>query len=296
MDSREEEGAQRLARCHGNAIEAYRALARSTRNGAIEESWELVLVYTGDSDSLGNPAFVTRSPGDPSAVVRRVTSFFAERRAPWILLSLPEATGSMAPAARAAGLRDEGDFPGMLLDPLPRSVPPEPPGFSVRPVVSLAGLEDLQRTGAKAYGSTYSPPDPAWLETPGLTLYVGYHEGQPVATGALIVAQRIAGIAYIGTAPEFRRRGFAEAIVRRAAHEGRTRGCEAAYLWSTPSGRGVYERLGFRRILDYHLWSAPHSPLTSAVRPAPRPVARGPAPTGGGSPSSPSAVGTDRSS
>jgi GNAT superfamily N-acetyltransferase len=264
--------AELLARCHANTLEDYRAFARATRNGAIEESSELALIFTGDSDSMGNPAFVTRRPDDPVAVVRRAESFFGARKAPWMLLTFPEATEPMRPAARAAGLRDEGDFPGMILHPLPGSEPAAPSGFSVRPAESMAELEALERTGAKAYGKEYSPPESEWLGTPGVTLYVGYLEDDPVSIGALIVAHRVAGIAYIGTAPEHRRRGFAEGIVWRAVRDGRALGCDAAYLWATPMGRGVYERMGFRRILDYHIWTAPHSPLPEAIRRAKRPA------------------------
>jgi N-acetylglutamate synthase-like GNAT family acetyltransferase len=97
-------------------------------------------------------------------------------------------------------------------------------------------------------------------------MYLGYDGEEPVSLAALIVAHRIGGIAYVGTVPEARRRGFAEGVVWRAIADARQFSCDAAYLWATPMGRAVYEGMGFRRILDYRIWSAPHSPLPAAIR------------------------------
>jgi len=255
-----------VARCHANTVEDYRAFARVSRSGAIEEVPGLVLISTGDSDSMGNPAFVTHVPSDPDGLIRRVTEFFEGRRLPWILIAFPEAADALRDPARAAGLRDEGAFPGMVLRPLPSRPSPLPEGFRVHRVETPPELEALERTGSSAYGKEYVPPDGDWLSAPGVSLYLGYRGKTPVSLGALIVAHRIAGIAYVGTVPDQRRQGFAEAIVRRAIADGRASGCDAAYLWATPMGRTVYERMGFRRLLDYQIWSAPHSPMPAAIR------------------------------
>ena len=88
----------------------------------------------------------------------------------------------------------------------------------------------------------------------------------------MIVAYGLAGVAYIGTVPEARRRGFAQALVGRILSDGRGQGCEAAYLWATPMGYGVYARMGFERILDYEIWSSPGNPLPPSIRgPSPGP-------------------------
>lgn len=255
-----------VPRCHANTVEDYRAFARVCRDGAIEEVPGLVLISTGDSDSMGNPAFVTRAPEDPAGTIRRVGAFFAARRLPWILIAFPAATEALRGAAVDAGLRDEGAFPGMVLHPLPPRPPALPKGFRVRRVDTLEQLEAMERTGSAVYGKPYLPPDPEWLRAPGVNLYLGYRGATPVSLGALIVAHRVAGIAYIGTLPEARRHGFAEAIVWRAVADGRASGCDAAYLWATPMGQSVYAGMGFRRLLDYHIWSAPHSPMPEAIR------------------------------
>ena len=257
---------QLLVRCHANSIEDYRAFARGSTGGAIEEGPGFAFISTAARDSMGNPAFVTERPRDPGALVRRAHRFFAERRAPWILIAFPGLRNALSAAAAAAGLRDEGDFPGMVLDPIPARTPPLPVGFRVERATTPRQLEAIERTGAKAYGMPYSPPDNRWLDSPALGLYLGRYRGAPASLGALIVAHSVAGIAYIGTIERFRRRGFAEAVVWRILADGRARGCDGGYLWATPMGRPVYEKMGFRRLVDYHIWSCPEDPLPRSIR------------------------------
>jgi GNAT superfamily N-acetyltransferase len=259
-------GTRLIARCHANAIDDYRAFARYSVGGAVEEGPGLVLISSAAADSMGNPAFVTRPPQDPAALVGRATSFFRAHHVPWILITFPEATDAMTPSASAAGLRDQGAFPGMVLDPIPERIPPPPTDFLVERATTLDQLELIERTGAKAYGKPYSAPDEGWLRSPEMSLYLGRYRGEPVSLGALIVAHEVAGVAYIGTVDGFRRRGFAEAVVWQLVAEGRQRGCDVSYLWATPMGRTVYEGMGFRRLLDYHIWSSPGDPLPAGIR------------------------------
>lgn len=255
-----------LARCHANTLEDYRVFARSTEGGAIEEFPGVLLVCTSGEDSLENLAIVTEPPTEPKHVLERARSFFQSRRRPWSFLAFPGAAEPMQPALSNASFQDEGTFPGMLLRPLPVRTPAPPDGFRVERAETLEELDRLERTASQAYGVPYGRPDPRWLRQPGLALYLGYVHDVPVAHGALIVAHGVAGVAYIGTVPEHRRRGFAEAIVWRIVSDGRAHGCDAAYLWATPLGRTVYARMGFEEVVEYRIWSAPGSPLPSGIR------------------------------
>ncbi len=182
-----------IARCHANTVEDYRAFARGSEGGSIEEGPGFAFISTAARDSMGNPAFVTVPPKDPAALVQRAAAFFAAHRVPWILIAFPEAADAMTPPAASAGLQDEGEFPGMVLDPIPDLVPPPPEGFRVERATTPEELEVIERTGAKAYGMPYSAPDDRWLDSPQLHLYLGRYRGEPVSLGALIVAARRRG-------------------------------------------------------------------------------------------------------
>jgi GNAT superfamily N-acetyltransferase len=255
-----------LARCHANTLEDYRVFARSTDGGAIEEFPGLLLVCTGGENSLENLAIVTERPTDPTYVLGRALTFFRTHRRPWSLLAFPEAVDAMRPVLSDASFRDEGEFPGMVLAPIPDRAPAPPDGFRVHRADTLEELDRLEHVASRAYDSPFGGADVRWLSHPGVSLYLGYYHEEPVANGALIVAHGVAGVAYIGTVPRYRRRGFAEAVVWRIVQDGRAAGCEAAYLWATPLGRTVYARMGFDEVVDYRIWSAPGSPLPSSIR------------------------------
>jgi GNAT superfamily N-acetyltransferase len=154
----------------------------------------------------------------------------------------------------------------MLLRPIPAKIPALPSGLRIEKAETMDQLEALEHAAARAYGIGYTDPDARWLRNPGVSLYVGYHGKEVVAHGLLVEAHGVAGVGYIGTVPEWRRRGFAAAMVWRIVSDGREAGCDAAYLWTTPLGHNVYAKIGFERILDYEIWSAPGTPLPPAIR------------------------------
>jgi GNAT superfamily N-acetyltransferase len=258
--------AELVARCHANALEDYRVFGRASSGGVVEERPGLVLVCTTSDDSLENVAFITEPPDDPVSVLDRARAFFRSVHRPWCVILFPEVRETMRAALSAAGFVDEGRFPGMILQPIPAHAPPAPAGLRIEKAETLEQLEAIEHAAARAYGVKYSGPDPRWLKSPGLSLYVGFQGNEPVVHGLLVVAQGVAGVGYIGTVPEWRRRGYAEAIVRRIVSDGRDQGCDAAYLWATPAGHNIYAKMGFERILDYEIWSAPGTPLPVSIR------------------------------
>lgn len=52
----------------------------------------------------------------------------------------------------------------------------------------------------------------------------------------------------------FGRRGFGEVMTRLAVFGAREEGCDASFLHSTAVGRPVYERIGYRHVVDIHMW------------------------------------------
>ncbi len=76
--------------------------------------------------------------------------------------------------------------------------------------------------------------------------YVAWLGSAPVATASLFFAAGVAGIYFVSTAPEFRRRGIGTAITHAALSEARDLSMRVAVLGSSPMGQSIYERLGFR--------------------------------------------------
>ncbi len=79
--------------------------------------------------------------------------------------------------------------------------------------------------------------------------------GQPAAVGLGVVEAGWVGIFCMGTAPAFRRRGAARAILRTLAIWGQLYGAEQVYLQvidSNRAARPLYERVGFVPLYHYH--------------------------------------------
>lgn len=247
-----------LARCLENTFERSRQAARGTDGRQIVEVDGLLLIAAERLPWITN-ATVTRMPADPAVTVRRAQAFFAERNLAWRLTAAGDVADAIAPAAEAAGLTPGERMPGMLLTPLAGEVPAVP-GLTIREVRDTADLDTFNATSGAGFGGgedlfrlLYQPQ---MLGRPGSTLYLGFLDGEPVATAVRITSHGIAGIGGVSTAPAARRRGVGEAITRRAALDGIADGCRASFLQSTEMGYSLYERMGYRHVIDFHTWES----------------------------------------
>ncbi len=91
---------------------------------------------------------------------------------------------------------------------------------------------------ALAFGADRSP----------LHLYVGYRNGQPVATNLLFNGGGVAGMFCIGTIPEARGHGFGTAITLKPLLDARAEGYRYGVLFSSDMGLPLYRKLGFREL------------------------------------------------
>lgn len=80
--------------------------------------------------------------------------------------------------------------------------------------------------------------------------FLGRVDGEPVATTTLFFTGDVAGVYFVCTRPDVRRRGIGAAITRAALDDAAAGGSRLAVLGSSPMGRRVYERLGFRHVCD----------------------------------------------
>jgi len=181
------------------------------------------------------------------------------------------------PADLSARLATRGvvfldDIPGMAMDLAnladPAQAPP-PAELEIQPVLDTHALDgflgvighgfpedwtDQTATELVAAGTAAVAVETGYREPNGVpTRWLGSVGGRPVATARLHTAVGVAGVYTVVTVVDARRRGYGEAMTRHALLAARDAGLRIATLQSSPAGRGVYERIGFREECRFRL-------------------------------------------
>lgn len=129
-----------------------------------------------------------------------------------------------------------------------------PPRLEIRRVCSAAELERFAGINA----ANWSPPDamvpefyrraaPALLAADSpLRFYVGYVDGEAVATAEATIGGGVVGLYNICTLAEWRGRGIGTALTRQPLLDARGKGLSTAILQAAADGVGIYRGLGFR--------------------------------------------------
>ncbi|MCI3222431.1 GNAT family N-acetyltransferase [Streptomyces sp. NP-1717] len=170
----------------------------------------------------------------------------------WVFEDLldEEALAGLAAAAGRVGLAYA--FPGVgmagNLLPLPEPSHPDLTFVRVRTEEHLRAYADLN---SRAYG--FPPADgrdgllgsTLWKER--VYAYLGMRDGVPVTCAGSVEAEGRLFVALVATDPAWERRGYGEAVTRKALYEGgRATGLSRATLHATAAGAPVYPRIGFR--------------------------------------------------
>jgi GNAT superfamily N-acetyltransferase len=89
----------------------------------------------------------------------------------------------------------------------------------------------------------------------GFTGYIGYKNGDPVTTTAVMIAAGVIGIYAVGTLPGYQRLGYAETIMRYAIERAREESAlERIALQSSQAGLPLYLKLGFRKVTEFQVF------------------------------------------
>jgi len=196
--------------------------------------------------------------------IRSAQRFFRSRNTGWSFW-LCEALLDRATARRlpdlfeGQGMSCVADTPGMEIEGIPacsRALPE----LDCRPATRPAILRDFCAIVAESFNvpidtaaRLYTDPG-AWSET--LRGWVGYERQMPVATAVTAAYAGVVGIYSVATHPARRRRGYAETVMRHAMADAQRRsGLTRFVLQSSPAGRSLYRKMGFRKISRFLVFS-----------------------------------------
>ncbi len=160
-----------------------------------------------------------------------------------------------------AGFTHGGSEPGMAVKLSELRKPAAVPGLEITRVEADDALATWEATLGRGFGE--GEKEARWVAEVYRRLgygdpwrhYLGLLDGDPVATTTVYLAAGAAGIYFVMTVPEARRRGIGAAITYAALQHADD--VEYGVLGSSPAGRSVYAGLGFREYstIDLYEWA-----------------------------------------
>jgi hypothetical protein len=186
---------------------------------------------------------------DEDAVVGALRDFYPAERGIVVFSAFPtwDLTG--------AGLALMG-HPPLMVRPAGGEAPPLPDGLEIRPVATAEEAAVFGSTIEEAYpmpGAAGSALTQAY-DTDALTLFNGYYGDRCVATGGVWNSEGVNDVGWISAMPETRRRGVGRAVTYAATLADPS---APSVLIASDDGVGVYERMGYMRLLRLTLWFRP---------------------------------------
>jgi len=152
------------------------------------------------------------------------------------------------------GFKYQKDWIAMAVDL--KTVPENfgiPEGMEIKEVLNLEGL----KTWTDVLVKSFEFPEIAvsykkyfinsGIQNPSFHYYLGIFNGDPVASAVLFEGEEAAGLFYIGTISEVRRKGIAKAMVYHILNEAKNKGYTISVLQASEMGYPLYKKIGFKK-------------------------------------------------
>jgi predicted GNAT family acetyltransferase len=242
---------------HANMVGAMTLIAGNVAGAVIRQTDDIAVLSSGLPFLLFNQVLVAGDEATPDALAAGV-GVMRDRGSPFVVNLRVGTDDAFAAVARELGLMPLSErpwMPGMAMHPVSGEPPVDTPGFEIRQASDGAGIEDHVRTAAVGFDMAEDVIRaivvPSLLDRDNVAVYVGYSNGEPVASGLGFRSGSTIGVYNISTVESHRGRGYGAAMTRRVVADGVEAGCDVAILQSSEMGFPIYERLGFRTVVEY---------------------------------------------
>jgi len=266
----------------------YRAFALSVGGRVVERDGVVACLGVHPSPIVTNTAWRSDPSTDPATVLRIVEAIYAGAGFVGSLMTSSRSDADLEAAARQAGRRVVVELPVMVVErasrPSPSPGPPAatmptaataataPPAATTPPAVTVRRIEPVAdlgvfRTilidgffegddgGRSLIDATFASPSS--LTGSGVGAFLAELDGQAVSVAGAWRLGDDAAIGWVATIPSARRRGLGALVTARAVDFAFDHGAGLAVLQASPSGRPVYERLGFATVGLDRIWEPP---------------------------------------
>jgi ribosomal protein S18 acetylase RimI-like enzyme len=250
-----------------NLRESFRAVARCRPSGEVCEFPGVSIASAGVAFQMFNAAFLSSAVPDETELTRRILQARQHFRARGQEWSYWACEGFMDRAARKRqkqvflyhGMRHSVDLPGMVAEQI---LPPARrlPQLEIRRVHNGSVREDFCAIGSLCihvplpWFCEVFDNDSVWSP---FEAWVGYRDGEPVSTTAVVVSPDALGVYNVATVPEHQHHGYAEVVMRAALDSARRQhGISRSVLQSTPAGFALYQRMGYRTVTRVSVYAS----------------------------------------
>lgn len=243
---------------------AWRHFAVHSPKGEVVDTPEVFVASANVPWTLMNGAFLPAPVETEAALERAVATaagYFAPRKSGWAFLLCedwvaPSLRPRIAAVFEAYGAKRFVTTIGMVAERLAPPVRPLP-HLEVHHANSAEEVRHIADLNAMAYAAPLemareSIGIPAVYQQEDCRGYVGYVDGKPVTAGTVTW---VGGAAYVGTVAtlaEYRRRGYAEALMRHSLEDARRLwGLERTVLHASEVGHPLYRQMGYRDVATF---------------------------------------------
>jgi GNAT superfamily N-acetyltransferase len=225
----------------------------------------VVWFYTGIQVPLFNGVLSARlQPADVRATFANLQAKINDQGAPALWWIGPQAKpANIGSLLEQLGAQQAGEVPGMAIDLAEIDDKPETIAhFTIKKVTGAEG----QALWARIAGAGTGFPDAvteamAQLEArlsdaqyQAQRRYIGFLNGTPVATSALVLDSSVAGIYAVATLPEVRRKGIGRIMTVAPLLKAREMGYRVGILQASSMGYPIYQKIGFKEVCKFRLY------------------------------------------
>jgi len=244
-------------------LAAYRKLAERG-GGAVVEQAGLMLVSGPHPHALiTNAAFRIDPDADASDSLQLARDHYAKLGYGFAFNTSADRDADLEEAATAAGWVRILDLPAMIVDaPIAvststdASLRPADPTLDRGSFGEIAGATLAEdEPEAEGYRMLFAEGD--LLGGTDMAAVIASVDGRDVAVAWVVLDGDAGLVGWVGTLPEYRRRGLGALVTQAVTNAAFDRGARIVVLQASPQGFPVYERLGYRTITTERIWLPP---------------------------------------
>lgn len=245
------------------ALAAYRKLAERGGGAVLDEAGLLLVSGPHPHALITNAAFRIDPDADASDSLERARDHYAKLGYRFAFNTSADRDADLEEAAAAAGWVRILDLPAMIIDaPIGTPVTTDgslrwaDPTLDRRSFGDIAGacLADDEQE-AEGYRMLFADGD--LLGGTDMAAVIASVDGRDAAVAWVVLDGDAGLVGWVGTLPEYRRRGLGALVTQAVTNEAFDRGAGIVVLQASPQGLPVYERLGYRKIGLDRVWLPP---------------------------------------